>query len=86
MRTAAALSVNLVGMLIYAVGLISPLTPSVGMPSLIEVIAFAGCPVGLLLISAFMSRMLAVRLIASFEIAGIAAFTGWLLWLESQTS
>jgi len=86
MRTAAALSVNLVGMLIYAIGLIGPLTPSVGMPSLVEVIAFVGGPVGLLLISVFMSRMLAARLIASCEIAGIAAFTGWLLWLQLRAS
>jgi hypothetical protein len=86
MRTVVAISLNLVGVLLYAVGLIGPLTPSEGMPNLVDVIVFAVCPVGLLVISLFISRWLAARLIASLEIAGIAGFTGWLLWLQSRTS
>ncbi|PYU94098.1 MAG: hypothetical protein DMG25_07575 [Acidobacteria bacterium] len=86
MRTAVAMSLNLVGVLIYAFGLVGPLTPSEGMPNLVEVFIFACCPVALLVISFFMSRMLAARLIASVEIACIAGFTGWLLWLQLRTS
>jgi len=86
MRFVGAISLNLVGMLFYAFGLIGPLTPSDGMPSLIVVLVFAGFPVCFLGISLFMSRLLLARLITSVEIAGIAGFTGWLLWLQARTS
>lgn len=86
MRIAVAISLNLAGMLLYAFGLIGLLTPSQGMPSLIVVFVFAGFPVGFLGISLFMSRLLLPRLITSVEIASIAGFTGWLLWLQVLTS
>lgn len=58
MLTAAALTpirrsllltaANLIALLIYAVGLVAPLTPSEGFPSLVVILMFVGVPVAIL--------------------------------------
>ena len=44
-RSLLLAAANLMALLIYAVGLVSPLTPSEGSPSLLVILMFVGIPV-----------------------------------------
>jgi hypothetical protein len=73
---------NLVALLVYAVGLIAPLTPSEGVPSLPVILSFVGIPVVLL---AWCIRACGSRLSAVFfgvQLAAILAFLTHLLLLQ----
>lgn len=72
---------NLVALLVYAVGLIGPLTPSEGEPSLPVILSFVGMPVVLLVwcIRACGSRLGAVFF--GVQLAAVLAFSTHLLVL-----
>lgn len=74
---------NLVALIVYAVGLIAPLTPSEGVPSLPVILPFVGLPVVLLgwCIRACGSRLGAVFF--GVQLAAILAFSTLLLLLQS---
>ena len=77
---------NVAGVLLYGLGLVSPLTPSEGMPNVLELFVFMACPVAFLSVSLFLSRTRVARAITVVEITGIVGFTAWLLWLQAPTS
>jgi hypothetical protein len=71
---------GLLGGMIYVVGLISPLTPSRGLPTPLALILFAGVPFGIVMAAATTSSFVRVILIA--EALGILVFT--ILLLKAQ--
>jgi hypothetical protein len=75
--TTAALS-----LLTYAVGLVSPLTPSEGHPSILEVLIFAGLPLTALIALAITSTVPAGRIVFVIFAIGILAFTAHLLSIQ----
>jgi hypothetical protein len=77
---------NVAGVLLYGLGLVSPLTPSEGMPNVPELFVFAACPIAFLFVSLFLSRTRAARAVTVVEITGIVGLTTWLLWLQARTS
>jgi hypothetical protein len=62
---------NLLGGLLYGIGLLAPLTPSEGMPGVFDLLGFVGCPLALLVVSLFKSQTRVGRAISAAEIAGI---------------
>ena len=73
---------NLIALLVYVVGLISPLTPSDGFPSLIEIFVFVGTPVAILgwCIYTCGSRVTAIFL--GLQLVSILAFSATLLYWQ----
>lgn len=67
----------------YGIGLISPLTPSEGVPSLLELAIFALGPVGLLILLARRVRSVTWKIMMIVQAAVIIAFTTWLLALQA---
>ena len=70
---------------IYAVGLLSPLTPSAGVPSTAELLVFVGIPVTVLVSCIVSVRALPLRVILATEALAIMAVSSWLLRLELHT-
>jgi hypothetical protein len=73
---------GLLGGMIYVVGLISPLTPSRGLPTPLALILFAGVPFGIVMAAATTSSSIFVRVILIAEALGILVFT--ILLLKAQ--
>ena len=67
--------------LIYAAGLIAPLTPSDSYPSAKALLVFLAAPVVLLVFVARSTRSRALRILALIQAATILAITTWLLAL-----
>ena len=76
---------NFLALFIYAAGLISPLTPSEGMPRPWELLVFAAGPIALLVASARASRTAVASVVIGVQILGVVVFTGYLLWLQYRT-
>jgi hypothetical protein len=72
---------SLAAWLIYAAGLIAPLTPSDGYPSAKALVVLLGGPVVLLVFVARNTRSRAVRIASLVQAATILAITTWLLAL-----
>ncbi len=72
---------NVVAILLFGIGLISPLTPSEGTPTFLEVAIFAGGPLFILgsLISKTENRITKLFFLA--EIAAISSMLFWLLYM-----
>ncbi len=73
---------NVMALLIYAVGLIAPLTPSEGSPSLAVILLFVGVPVAIL---TWCIRVCGSRLAALFfglQLVAVLGFSAWLLHLQ----
>jgi hypothetical protein len=72
---------NIVALLIFAVGLLSPLTPSEGFPTVVTILLFVGVPTVIL---AWCIRACASRLAALFfglQLVVVLGFSAWLLYL-----
>jgi hypothetical protein len=75
---------NALALFVYALGLIAPLTPSEGMPSVPVLLLFVGLPVALL---GACIRVAGAKWWAGFfglQILAILAFTTYLLLLQSS--
>lgn len=73
---------NLMALLIYAVGMVAPLTPSAGSPSLAAILMFVGVPVAIL---AWCIRACDSRLAALFfclQLVAVLGFSASLLCLQ----
>jgi len=74
---------NILALLIFGVGLLSPLTPSTGMPAIGSLITFVGLPL-VFLLNAWCGY---VNQIAKYVVVlqglSILGFTGWLLSLQA---
>lgn len=66
---------------VYAVGLVAPLTPSEGSPSIWEILVFLGIPVAILFwcTQVVVSRIAA--LFAGLQLVAVLGFSAWLLLL-----
>jgi len=75
LRSAGLVLASFAAWLVFAVGLIAPLTPSEGMPHLTEILMFVGLPVSLLALVGNRARTQLVRVaswVQGFLIFGIA--------------
>jgi len=81
-RVVLDVAVNLAALLIYAVGLIAPLTPSEGLPSLMDIVVFVGIPVALLFWCIRASRSRLIALIVGLQIATVLFFSASLLQMQ----
>ena len=64
---------NALALLLLAIGLLSPLTPSEGTPSFLELAIFAGCPFFILETLIFKARDRVTKFLLIAEIAIIAS-------------
>jgi hypothetical protein len=79
-RTDAALgAMILASMFLFAVGLVSPLTPSEGCPSTLELAVFAGLPIALPIAASPLTRHTGVRAALLVLAVAIGTTCGWLL-------
>ena len=74
---------NLVAVFIFAFGLLSPLTPSYGLPSVLEVTMFAGVPIALLAACTINARSRPAKVLFALEAAMIAVIFAWLLHVQT---
>jgi hypothetical protein len=85
-KSAIVLVGNIFAVIVYALGLIGPLTPSSGTPSVSEILTFAGFLAAALLLCARHYRCRTARIAALFQMAFIVLFTAWLLWSQLSTT
>ncbi len=83
-RVVALWVMGILASVLFAVGLLSPLTPSEGSPGVGELVAFVGIPLGLLACVVLMSHNKLVRALLLLEAGVIIAFTGLLLRLHGR--
>jgi hypothetical protein len=76
------LLMGFVAIVIYGIGLISPLTPSEGVPSLSMILVFVGIPLGLITAAALLSQSKIIKGIMILEALFIIVFTIYLLRLQ----
>jgi len=70
----------ILGFLIYFVGLIAPLTPSEGAPTIGAVSFFVGVPVALLGVAVFSTQSTTGKLMGCLVLAALIAFSVMLLY------
>ena len=85
MRTANIVASDIFALLLYAVGLISALTPSEGTPRLWDILVFAASPLALLAVCAHVSRTLIGRVLIAIQFVAMASLTTVLLWIQFRT-
>jgi hypothetical protein len=85
-KTITVVFQHLLAWVIFGFGLISPLTPSDGIPRRADLLIFVGGPVALLVGAIMMSRRWPARLLATAEIGAILVAASRLLWLQYRTS
>lgn len=71
--------VNILAWLLYAAGLIAPLTPSEGMPRLGDFLIFLVGPIALLIFVAMRSQSRIVKGLVFLQVAVVVGFTSWLI-------
>ncbi len=86
MRSTAVVVLHILGWLVFGVGLLSPLTPSEGMPTQTDLLLFAVCPVIAFAACFILSQGWAAKLWATTGIGVIVIATSWLLSLQYRTS
>lgn len=79
----ALAGLNLFACLLYAVGLISPLTPSEGIPRLTDLLFFFVGPIALMSFVALRARSRDLKALVFLQIAAVVGFTSWLLWVQT---
>lgn len=82
MSRALAIVGNILAFLIFGAGLLSPLTPSTGMPSIGSLITFVGLPLVLMLNAWRHYTQKISKWAVVLQAMGILGFTGWLLLLQ----
>lgn len=83
MTKALAVIGNLLALFIYGVALLSPLTPSEGMPSVGILLSFVGFPLFLFLHAWRTYNSKPAKLAVIIEVAVMVGFTSWLLVIQS---
>jgi len=79
-RSFLIMAANFIALLIYAVGLIAPLTPSEGLPSLIEIFVFVGGPVAILGWCIYTCASRVTALFFGLQLAVVLVFSATLLY------
>jgi hypothetical protein len=67
----------------YVLGLVAPLTPSEGVPSLAELLVFVGVPISLLWVASCFCQSLVARAFCYFQMAAIGGFSAFLFLLQT---
>ena len=67
---------------IYGFGLIAPLTPSEGIPTLLDLMVFVGIPLAILGWCWLKCSALWARILVAIQGLAIIGFTSWLLLLQ----
>lgn len=70
----------LLSMMWFGIGLVAPLTPSSGLPSVGELIVFAGFPLGLLAAGFTVSNHIVAKVTLTILSLFVIAVTGSLMW------
>ncbi|SDU31793.1 hypothetical protein SAMN05216210_3076 [Halopseudomonas salegens] len=83
MSTALAVIGNILAFLIFGLGLIAPLTPSEGMPSIGSLITFVGLPLVFILNAWRHYTHQISKYAVVIQAMGIIGFTGWLLLTQA---
>ncbi len=83
MNKAPAIVGNILALLIFGVGLLSPLTPSEGAPSIGAVITFAGLPLAFMLNAWRCYSNKAAKYAVVFQSLCVVGFTGWLILIQA---
>jgi hypothetical protein len=86
MRAIGVTLLNVLAVLVFSLGLLSPLTPSYGVPRPVDVILFVGVPIMLVAAAFAFSRWWQAKLLAIAELGTILATASWLFWLQCRTS
>ncbi len=73
---------DILGLGLYAVGLVSPLTPSEGRPSVQELAVFAGLPFAAWATSALMARHGIIKITCVAVAISIFALTAYLFYVQ----
>ena len=68
---------------VLGIGLISPLTPSEGMPSLANVLIFVGLPLLIFFVLFLRLPRSGFRLLAALQAVVLALAAGWLLLMQA---
>jgi hypothetical protein len=82
-RAVVALTSNILALCTYAGGLLSPLTPSEGVPSVAMLLLFAGGPISLLLASSRLYQSFPARALCYCQVAIVGSFSVYLLLLQA---
>lgn len=83
MRAAALGIADLGALILFGIGLVSPLTPSQGLPSPGQLAVFFGLPVLLLTLVAYQARTLPIRILVALQALAVIGFEVWLLGIQS---
>ena len=70
-----------IAVVIFAIGLIAPLTPSEGRPSLPTLALFVALPLGLLSFAGYRARSMPARVVFAMLSAAVAVVSLWLLYI-----
>jgi hypothetical protein len=73
------LLVGFVGIVIYGIGLLSPLTPSEGVPSVTMILVWVGIPLGLVSAGALLARSKVVKGMMILEVLAVITLSVYLL-------
>ena len=83
-RLLAYLGINALAWIVYSIGLIGSLTPSQGLPSVLELMAFIGGPSLLLLFCSTLADTRAVKNFTLLELILLLCVSAYLLWFLIQ--
>jgi hypothetical protein len=86
LRSVTVLLLQVAAIALYFVGLVAPLTPSTGAPSLRDIFVFAVVPVAAMTLSLMLARHPAVRFVIICEVLIVAGFTTLLVWGHAQAA
>jgi hypothetical protein len=82
MKNLLWLLMGFVAIVIYGIGLLSPLTPSEGVPSVAMILVFVGIPLGLIAVGALLAQSKIIKGIMLLEALFILTYTLYLLRLQ----
>jgi hypothetical protein len=80
-RLLLALAFNMLGVLLYVFGLVAPLTPSHGHPSVSVVLIFVGGPIAFVWLASSCISSIAARIFLYIEILLFAGFSCYVLFV-----
>jgi hypothetical protein len=78
-----ALALCIVALLIFAFGVVAPLTPSHGVPSFWVLVVFVATPIAMVIIASRLFNWFVAKLFCYLEVAVIASCALYLVLLES---
>lgn len=79
LRDLVFIAADLLVLLLFAVGLLSPLTPSVGRPTLSDILIFVGMPVLILTVRAVISRSRLAKVFFLGQLLFVVLIDAWVL-------